>query len=285
MTAPGEPLRVIYIVGMGHSGSTLLDFLLSGHSRITSVGEAKTLATKISPCTCRRSLEDCPFWSAVSRRIETAVDRTLRGLHVLGPEPDFGRDNGVFFRAVAQEAGTDWVVDSSKSPQRLKGLLESQDLEVLPIHLIRDPRGVVFSNLRKGRSLERYAERYVDNFHQARALLYGRSHIVVHYEWLASQPRAALQAIQAWLGRPFEERQLDWGSRDRHNLEGNRLRFAPGGEIQVDSLWQSALDAGQQSAILELTREVWSPPIESGGLHHHAQHARSAVLDLGEGPR
>jgi hypothetical protein len=34
MTASRHSPRVIYIVGLGHSGSTLLDLLLSGHSRI-----------------------------------------------------------------------------------------------------------------------------------------------------------------------------------------------------------------------------------------------------------
>jgi hypothetical protein len=267
MTIPREPLRVLYIAGMGHTGSTLLDLLLSSHSRIVSVGEAKTLAGKPSPCTCGESLEDCSFWSAVSRRLENDVGRTLRGLQMLGPEPRFAEDNAAFFRAVAAEAGTGWIVDSSKNRRRLQALLQSPDLEIKPIHLVRDPRGVVFSNLRKGRPLERIARSYVRNFERLRSLLDDRPHAVVHYEWLASHPRAALQAIHAWIGLPFEERQLDWGGRERHNLNGNRLRFDSGGPIRVDLAWQSALDVAQQSAILEQTRDAWTSAVEGIGVH------------------
>jgi hypothetical protein len=102
---------------------------------------------------------------------------------------------------------------------------------------------------------------------------------------LASEPRAALQAIHAWLDLPFEEQQLDLGGRDRHNLNGNRFRFDPGGPIRVDLEWSSALDAAQQSAILELTREAWDPKLEVLGLHHHARHDRGFALAAGGRPR
>lgn len=32
-------IRVIYVTGKGHSGSTLLDLILGNHSQIESVGE------------------------------------------------------------------------------------------------------------------------------------------------------------------------------------------------------------------------------------------------------
>ena len=36
-------IPVIYVVGNGHSGSTLLDLMLGSHSKIESVGELKKL--------------------------------------------------------------------------------------------------------------------------------------------------------------------------------------------------------------------------------------------------
>jgi hypothetical protein len=275
-----EPLRVVYIAGMGHSGSTLLDLLLSGHSRIASVGEAKMLAREGLSCTCRRRLEECPFWSAVSRRVEALARRPLRELAMQGPEPDFGRDNVAFFRAVSEAAGTSWIVDSSKSSRRLQGLLRTPGLEILILHLVRDPRGVVFSNLRKGRDLKRSCLRYASNFRRARDLVLGKPHVephvVVSYEWLAARPREAMLEIQTWLGVPFEEGQLDWAGQVRHNLGGNRMRFSSGAEIRPDVEWQTALDSAQQSTILELTRDNWDPAAGSAGLRRHRQSAAVA---------
>ena len=36
-----DQIQLVYITGRGHSGSTLLDLLISAHSEVVSVGEAK----------------------------------------------------------------------------------------------------------------------------------------------------------------------------------------------------------------------------------------------------
>lgn len=75
--ASGE---LLYICGSGHSGSTLLDMLLGGHSQISSLGEAHRLyvsARKTSTphlCACGRHVLQCEFWKKVSEEL-----RALRG--------------------------------------------------------------------------------------------------------------------------------------------------------------------------------------------------------------
>lgn len=68
--------RLLYVVGTGYSGSTLLSFLLNAHPDIVSVGEATgpyelVLDQTTYPCSCGKHLADCEFWRRVGAEMET----------------------------------------------------------------------------------------------------------------------------------------------------------------------------------------------------------------------
>ena len=93
MTHTETPVKVLKIIGLGRSGSTILDIVLGNHPHIESVGEVGSLIRTgwisqeslrgINPkrlrrpiCTCGKRLdipnvdtpdEACPFWSGVRR--------------------------------------------------------------------------------------------------------------------------------------------------------------------------------------------------------------------------
>jgi hypothetical protein len=67
-----RPLPFIYILGAGHSGSTLLTMLLASHPEVTSIGELKAPAIGSSeqyPCSCGKTLATCSFWSALASEV------------------------------------------------------------------------------------------------------------------------------------------------------------------------------------------------------------------------
>jgi hypothetical protein len=66
-------LPFVYILGAGHSGSTLLAMLMGGHPRICTIGEVK--APAIGPaddyrCSCGERITTCGFWRALNGAIE-----------------------------------------------------------------------------------------------------------------------------------------------------------------------------------------------------------------------
>ena len=72
------PLPVVYILGAGHSGSTLLAMLLGAHPRICTVGEVKAPAVSATGeyrCSCGRVLTECPFWIAVAHEVSMRGSR------------------------------------------------------------------------------------------------------------------------------------------------------------------------------------------------------------------
>jgi hypothetical protein len=101
MTHTEPPVKVLKIVGLGRSGSTILDIVLGNHPQIESVGEVANLmfngwvsqeslrgidpkSLRVPLCTCGKRLdipnietpaEACPFWSSVRRELVERTDR------------------------------------------------------------------------------------------------------------------------------------------------------------------------------------------------------------------
>ncbi|NOT45011.1 MAG: sulfotransferase [Acidobacteria bacterium] len=71
-----EKLRVVFVAGSGHTGSTLLAMLVDTHPQIVSVGET-SIKPKIrrrgdgdkQPCSCGRLIKDCSFWQGVFENV------------------------------------------------------------------------------------------------------------------------------------------------------------------------------------------------------------------------
>jgi Sulfotransferase family len=67
--------KVVYIMGHGYSGSTLLTFLLGAHPEIATIGElgiaprGKTTTPEEYLCSCRTPIRHCGFWQRVSREM------------------------------------------------------------------------------------------------------------------------------------------------------------------------------------------------------------------------
>jgi hypothetical protein len=86
-------MRVIYIAGTSHSGSTLLDLMLNAHPAIFSAGEVLKLNRQLginhprkqnAPCSCGApSLWQCPVWSRVDARTRETDCFSLADLYIV----------------------------------------------------------------------------------------------------------------------------------------------------------------------------------------------------------
>jgi hypothetical protein len=101
----------VQIVGSGHSGSTLLDMILGGHSQISALGEAHFLHynvrnhKKLDVCTCGLHVLECPFWSKVEEaaRLTLTTDQrpALTALEFADPGAELLRNAEGAFRKPA----------------------------------------------------------------------------------------------------------------------------------------------------------------------------------------
>jgi hypothetical protein len=137
-------MKVVCILGMVHSGTTVLDLVLGGHPRFVGLGELSAfvdsrrgdlghLDTQL--CSCRRVLKDCPFWGPFSAEL---VRRS--------PTSESARYE-MLLSAFGGHFGEDQVlVDSSKTVATVQAWTELVGKEnVRVLLLVRDVRGWVTS--------------------------------------------------------------------------------------------------------------------------------------------
>lgn len=249
MTHTDQDPLTCYLVGLGHTGSTLLDLIISSHSRVTTVGEAKKLLSYTSEdlplgskeivdrrCTCGVDpLPACPFWTDVDRALRRHELR-LAQLDLQNPDDEvFRAHNRAFFRAVAEVSGAKVVVDSSKSAVRLQRLGSVAGLPLAPIHVVRSAPGTVGSFVKRGMSLGRAVSKYNRFTWVAVRTIGHRPAATVSLETLAEDPERVLRPLMSYLGLDFEAEQLDWGAGTHHNIHGNEMRFTENPELRRPS--------------------------------------------------
>lgn len=171
-----DTVRVIYIIGAGRSGSTLLDTVLANHPDVVGVGELVNLHsagwTSNEVCACGKLGTECNFWTrvregwqrrvteatvqgyvALQKRIEfysglglMQIARMLR--QRISPTAEFQaylRQTEALYQAIAEASGKSIVVDSSKHPIRGALLAHMRGIDLRLVHLVRDARAVVWS--------------------------------------------------------------------------------------------------------------------------------------------
>ena len=170
--------KVIYIMGSGHSGSTVLDIVLGNNPDIVSVGELSNFIQKGKTngeyCACGQPTNTCLFWSNIywewARRIEidevegylslqNTFEHFKRWFHLLRKKRrDFQSSRfrayaectRALFEAISVVSGKNIIVDSSKNPVRALALSMMPGIDLRLVHLVRDGRGVVWSFMKKG---------------------------------------------------------------------------------------------------------------------------------------
>ncbi len=163
-TSATRRVRLAYVMGAGHSGSTILGITLGNCEGFFYAGELEEWL--MSPERPRWGAVDRQdFWRAVGERVHGAepllggaanrcIERSSASFRVdLWPERRrlrraYREVAQELIRAVAEVAQARYVVDSSHFPLRARELRLLPGIELYLIYLVRDPAAVVASNTR-----------------------------------------------------------------------------------------------------------------------------------------
>jgi hypothetical protein len=169
--------KVLYVVGLGRSGSTILSNSLGQIGGYFSAGELNFIwrhnVIENRLCGCGRPFRECPVWTRVMEeafggmdgvdpremmRLQSSGTRTrhipliltARGDRVLKERLEkllisYGR----LYEAIGSVTGSRVIVDSSKEPAHGYAMSLVPDLDFYVLHLIRDPRAAAYSWLKK----------------------------------------------------------------------------------------------------------------------------------------
>jgi Sulfotransferase family len=171
-------VRVLYIAGLGRSGSTVLDQMLGAQPGFFSGGELDYVwrlgVLEDRLCSCGQPFSACIFWRRIrlldpelftkdaAARMNAYQEIVLRSrwmlrlwwesgrnwTTVMAP-PDYFARIARLYKAISLVAGGQIIVDSSKHPTyayllKRSGACSSMEI----VHLVRDPRAVAYSNMR-----------------------------------------------------------------------------------------------------------------------------------------
>jgi hypothetical protein len=229
-------------------------------------------------CSCGAPALECPFWSQVRRQVEQqfSLDELRRGQLRFEPWRAFFRTllargstlgelrqhagrMGTLATIVARESGAHVVVETGFSALRgrIYGQCAPTQLSVKYLHLIRDGRGFLWSEMRQESTPEAGPDwvrlppvivaRWVWMNLMATLLCSGRpdTYLRVRYEELTGNPRDTLERIGKFAGVDLSTVIARVEAHDpipmRHIAAGNRNRLGGTVVLKADLSWTTGL--------------------------------------------
>jgi Sulfotransferase family len=172
-----ERVKVLYVVGLGRSGSTILSNSLGQIGGYFSAGEMNFIwkhnVLENRLCGCGRPFRECPVWTRVMdeafggmdgvdpremMRLQASGTRTrhiplmltARGTRALEERLEKLLINYArLYEAMGTVTGSRVIVDSSKEPAHGYAMSLVPGVDFYVLHLIRDPRAAAYSWLKK----------------------------------------------------------------------------------------------------------------------------------------
>jgi hypothetical protein len=267
--------RIVYIMGAGRSGSTVLNIILGAHPEVEAIGEAKHWAIfKGLPREDDINSEDHIFWQNVLEEY-IRLDPNFPGFSTLETirhkveshsgfikrflknedsklADEYDRHLSKLFLSVYQASGKKVILDASKNISRAQRLLETSEFDVKVIHLIRDPRGIVWSFMKKNveHKPKKPFKALLDYILLNLAAVYLRysfkdAVLKVKYENLIRHPQRVFQQICDFIG--IDEggisEKLENGAEFKvtHIIDGNRIRKNRAIKFSPDEEWKTKL--------------------------------------------
>lgn len=268
-------MRILYILGRGRGGSTVLANVLGELEGFFSAGEVRYLwdpvVVRHSSCGCGAAIDECPVWSRVLAALsDVDLERvvswqhdivresnTLRLLRSGGRRWDslesYAAVTERLYRTIREVTGCKVVVDSSKRPSYAAFIRVLRHCDPYFVHLVRDPRASAYSW-----QARRYASAHGNEVTRRNALdstlrwdllnagseilrtRVGRGHFMrLRYEDFVAAPLDSVRAISELIGEEgIKLPFLDERTvvlSPNHTIAGNPSRFSTGRMVLQDT--------------------------------------------------
>lgn len=246
-----KKIKVIYISGIGRSGSTLLDLIISANPPVFSVGEIIHYNYWIKErglCKCGKKLQNCKFWKNILVRknfkiinhmnIKDYIRMMDYLFNPLAEKINFHKNSENFelFEEIIKNSSKKnliYILDSSKDIARLIELDLDNRLEVYNISIVRNGMAVAnsFSKPLNGKGKNYFISLLKWIFLNTCMFKYLRirknmhcKNLVIGYEHLCTNPEATIKRIENFLGISIEKNYPKLIRKmECHNIGGNRI--------------------------------------------------------------
>lgn len=236
--------KIVFIAGLGHSGSTLIDLVLSNHTSIIGFGQIYTVYNELKNnninknrfCSCGKSITDCDYWSRIIS-INDQSDISYQSFYES------------IFNTIHREFKKDtYLLDSSKSLESLEKILTIPNISLKVLHINKDVRNWCISNI------ELHKRKYNKNTSAFKTFLVwynsnrkfqkyfsinNLQYLNVGYDDFCLNTKKVLGNICEFLEIDYQDGLGNIPKSKSHVVSGNRMRYEPSKnkEILYDNRW------------------------------------------------
>lgn len=287
------PLKYCALLSCSYSGSTLLSILIGAHQQVVALGDTylqKNNNCSQLFCTCGRPILDCAFRMELDKEMQKKGRSAYRCLYST-PHPfsrffqklRIGKKSWYFFsilpknlrRAVFYgwyEKEIDYLdslkklsdalvyLDGSKNITRVE-LLSSIIPNMKVIHLIKDPRGFIYSaGIKRDKNLSPYdALRQWIEYNDLAYAIGNRvnpgDYKIIHYEDVVRFPNRTIRDLYNFIGLSQTEPILDIDTSSQLHLIGNSMRLSYSGIKDKTADWEGKLNSEIETAAIETAQK------------------------------
>ncbi|MDJ1172839.1 sulfotransferase family protein [Roseofilum capinflatum] len=234
--------KVVFVISMGRSGSTLVELMIGSHPDAFSLGEISKLPQMVQKGRDFWYPEDSTFWldnftkaelkqfaagmsnhrlhRYIPLKLERLVREWLGNDEILNPYT-------ILFSKTKQSILTDSSKEVSWISNKLKAREFRQNkIDAYLLYNVRDGRAVINSYLRfKKDSIENLSHQWVNLFKEQSEFYNNFSEdrkLAIRYEEMATNPHKVLQQICHWLDIEFVPDMIEYWKHDHHHVVGSR---------------------------------------------------------------
>ena len=246
--------KLLFLTGIGRSGTTLLQQMLHAHSQIDFKPETHYFKSYILPLLLGKKEGEAKY------KLDTSADSYLQRLQ---PEEtseliglNVSRDelvNG--FAKVLSNSHLEFGADKDTEYVRYFPHLKTAYPDSYLINILRDPRDVVLSRKKtpwgSKRTATFHAAEYVYYFKKNKAEgkeLFGDRYIEVQFEALIENPEKEIKRVLAKLGLSFEKAVLEYSENSSSLIADDEKAWKGNADKAIlkgnSNKWESELDKG-----------------------------------------
>lgn len=240
-------MKILFIAGYGHVGSTILEYYLNKHPEIFALGESKHLKySQNKLCSCKKKLNKCSFWKRFIKKnyyiLEGFVDHEITRikyiLRIISINFEKKKTNPYKkINVYLKKKNIKYLVDNSKDPLALIDCIKkNKKKQVVVIFLRKEILKVIKSYNNKNRIINKldiknplttFFEYFLNNFLIKIILkIYNLNYLEIENRELKKNPIKTIEKIFNFLQIKYRSFNIKKKIKNEyHSLEGNSLRF------------------------------------------------------------
>lgn len=215
--------QVVFILGTGHCGSTLIDLILGSNKKIRSLGEINSLMNN--------ELKNNGFWNSdlikkVEKHFRFKKNKIISFDFYRFPRSKIFENRKDLYQTIFQNTPEEILIDSSKQLAWVKRGVShvGEDIEPKIIYLFRNPLAVINSYKRKSNSSLVEITKDVKKRLEKNNTFYKNISVkktFLSYEDFCNNPEEKIKELCVFLDINFESDMLEYWKFDHNHISGN----------------------------------------------------------------